>query len=212
MIEIRPKLRWNIWDSGAAISRWCYDFMRPLVQSRSFTQILCYQLNNWQNHSEILTCLLLSSFFEALVGIQNLEFLSQSVDQNKKCLWLELVTPYYCTPGAQRALHKPLSVTAAQLSGRPSTLLMWRLAVFVAEVIGQKQSLVINWFSRSGRQVTWCSCTAMWRCNVTVFLFCTAENWLHKSEGPTVWNVCTYFCAYWQLLKWISNCPNISQA
>lgn len=150
-------------------------------------------------------------------------FVSKNRRKREKELRIEFVTkvgwPLLIAHWGPKEPSKPDPLwRATQLSGRLSTLVssscMWRLAISVAEVIGQKQSLVLIGF-----YVKWCSCTAEWKRSVRRGVFCSFSSFQigssvkKKQKGATMWNVCAswrswyfygVFCAYWRNAAWKS--------
>lgn len=89
----------------------------------------------------------------AVVGIQNPEVLCQSVDKKKRIglsLWLKMGDPYLLHIGGPKSPPQASrcdSYTALRQTEHPGVFILYvEASRFVAEVIGQKQSLVLNWF------------------------------------------------------------------
>lgn len=135
----------------------------------------------------------------AVVGTQNPEVLCQSVDKKKRIglsLWLKMGDPYLLHIGGPKSPPQASrcdSYTALRQTEHPGVFILYvEASRFVAEVIGQKQSLVLNWFYiRGGCDVLALQCDTAVREGFFFLFFSSFENWLQYSEGPTVWNVCT---------------------
>lgn len=105
-------------------------------------------------------------------------FVSECEQKKKRIglsLWLKMGDPYLLHIGGPKSPPQASqcdSYTALRQTEHPGVFILYvEASRFVAEVIGQKQSLVLNWFYIKGGM--WCSCTAMWYRSARGFFFCS---------------------------------------